>query len=294
MKRKKITSRPKKSTPKNAFVHGVYGSDLILPGEKRSEFDRLLEGVRRDLNPHGVLDDHTVFDIAKLSWRKIRAARFAQILLMRTSFVREIDRTGQRSAGAIVRSLNENNENSPNPDVQLHDAITSLRRTCQVLNRRRGVDKTDIEPLQAEIEKLRLIAETAAQRRTVADTTDVFAIIEWVTKIEIELDAEIDRKIKRLVMLNEYVRLYGQPASKLIGQSASTIIQSPPAHVLRSKRDQSKSDSKALNHGDNWEENDSDNDNDNDCDACDLDWEHEYDEEMEDLKKWKAKQARKR
>ena len=40
--------------------------------------------------------------------------------------------------------------------------------------------------------------------------------MEWLTKIEAALDAEIDRRLKRLVMLNEYDRLYGYHLPKLI------------------------------------------------------------------------------
>ena len=55
--------------------------------------------------------------------------------------------------------------------------------------------------------------------------------MEWLTKIEAALDAEIDRKLKRLVMLNEYDRLYGDHLPKLIEHRPFFGTNSRPRRV---------------------------------------------------------------
>ena len=120
---------------------------------------------------------------------------------------------------------------------------------------------------------------------------------ERAGNIEAVLDAEIDRKIKRLVMLNEYTRLYVQQPSKLIDHKPITIA-SPSTEVI-GKVGQHPVKSKPKNANDNDWENDNNNDNDDypldnrgepNPDA--YDWEWEYNEDMKAYNKRKKKNGR--
>ena len=255
----------------------------------------MLEGQRLDLNPLSILADQTVFDIAKLHWKKARANRFAQIALMRTPFAREIEQTGKRSAGAIVRNLELNAEKKPKPNDEVQDALSSLQGACKELDERRGVGRTilrKIQSLDTAIERVRpLVNAAAAKTEQDKCTADAFEIMEWLTKIEAALDAEIDRKLKRLVMLNEYDRLYGDHLPKLIEHRAFSDKQPPSTSDRPGKaiRDHSKPASENLNDN-NWEY--SDNDNNDEDDISELyDWPHEYDEDEKDIKARKREAA---
>jgi hypothetical protein len=280
-----------KDSSKNAFVHGGYSGDLILPGEKLTDFNHLVEGLR-DLNPQSTLAEQTVSDIARLQWRKARVNRFAQISLMRTSFVREIEQTGKRSAGAVVRKLESNAEKKAKPNNELQEALSSLQSACKELYESQGVERTirrKINSLDTEIETLRPLVDAAAAK-TEQDkcAADVFEIMEWLTKIEAVLDAEIDRKLKRLVMLNEYDRLYGEHIPKLIEHRASSDEQPPSTSDSPGKaiRDHSKPASENLNDND-WEYSDNDNDDEEPLD----DWPDELEEDEKQLKAHKREVA---
>jgi len=284
-----------KDSKKNAFVHGVYSGDLILPGEKLADFIEMLEGLRLDLNPLSILADQTVFEIAKLHWRKARANRFAQIALMRTPFAREIEQTGKRSARAIVRNLESNAEKKPKPNDEVQDALSSLQSACKELDEHRGVGRTilrKIQSLDTAIERVRPLVDAAAAK-TEQDkcTADAFEITEWLTKIDAALDAEIDRKLKRLVVLNEYDRLYGYDRPKLIEHRAVSDKQPPSTNDRPGKaiRDHSKPASENLNDN-NWEYSDNDNNDEDDIGEL-YDWPHEYDEDEKDIKARKREAA---
>ena len=98
--RSKMTQRPK-----NALVHGVYASDVILPWEKRQSFYDLLNGLRRDYQPNGTFEDDIVFDMALQFWKKRRANRTLQLALLQSPFAAQIEESGKHSVEGIRNHL---------------------------------------------------------------------------------------------------------------------------------------------------------------------------------------------
>lgn len=64
---------------KNALVHGVYASDLVLPWESEEDLVRLHQTLVKDHKPKGALEEETVFTLTQLHWRKRRIAMAAQL-----------------------------------------------------------------------------------------------------------------------------------------------------------------------------------------------------------------------
>ena len=62
----------KNNTIKDALVHGLYSSDIVLPSENQQEFDALLEGYREEYRPDGPSEEDAVFDLVCLEWKKRR------------------------------------------------------------------------------------------------------------------------------------------------------------------------------------------------------------------------------
>jgi len=56
--------------PKNALIHGVYASDVLLPGESEENFSELYNAFRGELNPESPLEEEAVLDVARLHWLK--------------------------------------------------------------------------------------------------------------------------------------------------------------------------------------------------------------------------------
>jgi len=60
--------RVKKLYP--ALKHGGYSATGLLPGEDRAAFQKLHRDLASELCPDGRLQEDTVFDIARVMWRK--------------------------------------------------------------------------------------------------------------------------------------------------------------------------------------------------------------------------------
>jgi hypothetical protein len=54
------------SKTKNALVHGLYASDIVLPWENEQDFINLYQGTQAQLRPAGAIQEETVLDIARL------------------------------------------------------------------------------------------------------------------------------------------------------------------------------------------------------------------------------------
>ena len=63
---------------KNALIHGIYASDILLSDESEEHFDELYQKLRSDLNPASPLEEETVLDIVRLHWLKRRAIKAAK------------------------------------------------------------------------------------------------------------------------------------------------------------------------------------------------------------------------
>ena len=65
-------TKGKKRSSRNALKNGIFSKSLILGSESRGEYQLLLNGVRKDLQPEGTVESALVESIAFLLWRKRR------------------------------------------------------------------------------------------------------------------------------------------------------------------------------------------------------------------------------
>ncbi len=71
----------KQRSKHNATTHGIFSRVALLAGESQSEFDSLLEGLRRYFHPKGTLEEILVEKLARLIWRyrRLLTAEVAEI-----------------------------------------------------------------------------------------------------------------------------------------------------------------------------------------------------------------------
>jgi hypothetical protein len=80
----------KKTKNKNALQHGVYSSTVLLPGERRSDYEALRQSYFDEWVPDGVSEQCLVEDLCKLRWKKQRLDQYDQIRLQqRKDMIRE-------------------------------------------------------------------------------------------------------------------------------------------------------------------------------------------------------------
>ena len=62
-------------TNKNAFKHGVYAKDIVIPDESAEEFEQLRQEFRLQFNPIGAPQEAVVRELAGIQWVKDRLNR---------------------------------------------------------------------------------------------------------------------------------------------------------------------------------------------------------------------------
>lgn len=71
----------KQRSKSNALKNGIFAKAILLEGESRAEYELLLNGLREDLQPRGMLEAVIVEEIAVIVWqkRRFRQAERAEI-----------------------------------------------------------------------------------------------------------------------------------------------------------------------------------------------------------------------
>src|SRR5229473_943998 len=63
------TEQGKQRASRNATKHGVFSKVVLLKGEPRDEYEKLLTGLRETLQPEGTLEELLVEKLTALAWR---------------------------------------------------------------------------------------------------------------------------------------------------------------------------------------------------------------------------------
>ncbi len=71
----------KQAKNQNAFQHGVYSRNVLLPGEKRADYEAMRQAHFEEYVPDGVTELCLVDKLCKLRWKEQRLDRYNQICL---------------------------------------------------------------------------------------------------------------------------------------------------------------------------------------------------------------------
>lgn len=183
----------------NATRHGILSRELILPNEKREDFDALLGQLLAELRPYGTLESALVERIAIALWRQRRLVRAerAQIVLRQQNRKPDGRRKDQDVrvmpiGASIARSLRGG------PLSARLDELDAQMEKAQDL-RDLGVEEFARQlPLVAEAMMLGRAQEYAKYGGTIAQTYHEFddAVAKW--RLEIR-EALADRNIPALL-----------------------------------------------------------------------------------------------
>ena len=182
-----VSEQAKSTVSKNALVHGVYASDVLLPGESEEDFTNLYAAIRSDLNPEGALEEEAVLDIVRLHWLKRRAIKKAK---------------GERPQGGRV--------------VTNADMLGLLNKARKLAGIPRGGALMGDQDSAAGCDKAFGEADEggAATSCPEADAGTCEPVdLEQVIKLEAAIDCRIDKSLARLTRMKEFRKLYGQKAA---------------------------------------------------------------------------------
>ena len=182
-----VSEQAKSTVSKNALVHGVYASDVLLPGESVEDFTNLYAAIRSDLNPEGALEEEAVLDIVRLHWLKRRAIKVAK---------------GERPQGGRV--------------IYNTDVLGYLNRARKAAGIPRLGAVMDDQDSAAGCDKDVGEADESGAATSCPEPhagTCEPADLEQVIKLEAAIDCRIDKTLARLTRMKEFRKLYGQKAA---------------------------------------------------------------------------------
>jgi len=91
----------KKDRSKNALKHGAFSRELILPGESRKEYERLLSELEAEYSPSGPSETYLVNHLASLLWRERRLQVYRQAMLEQRVRTIESNNAARHRRGAL-------------------------------------------------------------------------------------------------------------------------------------------------------------------------------------------------
>ena len=118
----------KARSSRNAFKHGLYSKQLVLPGEDPAELDALKANLRAEHQPVSETEEILVNEMAEQYWRLRRARRLETDLLASDQIVLTHLAAVQRMMSSAERGF--------------HKALTALRQ----LQKARGFVPTNAQP----------------------------------------------------------------------------------------------------------------------------------------------------
>ena len=96
------TAIGKERSKRNAIKHGIFAREVLLPSERNSDFNRLLEGLRKDYKPKGTLENLLVERLAEILWRRCRLIRAEKGEIRKASEFLEVDQERDQVNEAAV------------------------------------------------------------------------------------------------------------------------------------------------------------------------------------------------
>jgi hypothetical protein len=208
-----------KKSNRNALTHGLYARDVLLPWDSKDHFEKLLEDLKAEFDPHGRAEEETVLDLALTFWKKRNLWRMHQTAVFKDPFTSEIVETNARSWSKIRRELRAaamaEGRVQAEADGMLSVMLHHVRRLHRKLAKCSGPEEATA--LEKEIaEGLRLVNERALplvqklrqgpNAEKAFDRAYAPESVEQNFRLDAMLDARIGKLLARLVGLKEYKR----------------------------------------------------------------------------------------
>ncbi len=211
------TSKRKK---RNALVHGLYASEILLPWESRKDLLRLHADLKDQFRPVGRLEEELVLDIVNCRWLKHRLMRMRQVATHSDPFSQQLIGCGKKSFGAIIKQLSREGAGGWTMINRIMDRLEqhfkkleaavngSLDESASAGERERDYDKiwairsaiTELIPVVKDIE-IGPDPVRAFERGYSPDQ------MQKCMAVEAQIDTRFDRAISRLIMVQELRRM---------------------------------------------------------------------------------------
>ena len=137
----------KRRSRRNALRHGFYADEILLPNENHELFSQLIEQLRDEWRPEGVLEDYHVFVIGASIWRRLRMLKAEAAEIGRVAQFVHIDRMQQQHLAAEACNSDQALLSDTLNPFALHRGIEVLR-TLRAEFETRGFHEQDLSTLR--------------------------------------------------------------------------------------------------------------------------------------------------
>jgi hypothetical protein len=232
---------------RNALVHGVYASEIVLSFESAEDFERLHADLREEFYPNGRQEEETVLSIARCNWLRHRLMRAQRMVFRRNALVAELEKSGVKSWADVENFVHQKGTAASDIMTEVKKTLQDLQAATKSASARMKATDTDTHEIFREVETMEQMfnllmpvyqrvydenPKKPAGNASSADASTPNAIdhayhpdhLEKLVKLEASIDARIDKLLQRLVSLKEYKRL-ARESAKTISNSS---IELPP------------------------------------------------------------------
>jgi hypothetical protein len=229
-------------TSKNALVHGLYASDIVLKWESEEEFHDLFRELKQEWLPQGRQEYETVLSIARCNWLKHRLMRATQICFRRDPFLAELEKAGAKTWADVSRLMDEKATAEDDLMSEVKATVAELKtatknasalmtasdpNTHEIYRKIETVNDMFFKALpvyQKAFEKLYRKNPGVDQNEPGVRFSEAYSrnpstlieqayhpdYLEKLVRLEASIDARIDKLLQRLMTLKEYKRLAKQ------------------------------------------------------------------------------------
>ena len=236
----KISNRIAKK--QNALKHGVYSREIMLPGEKWSDYEALRKAHYDEFVPDGVMEECLVDDLIKLRWRKRRMDQYDQIRLrQRAAQLQENNDMSRHRMNLKTFAAEFSNATSVEAVEQILFLLSPLYANTIIgrLPREMFEDPTKWGPAIGKYLSSFKSEEPLEDEALFAELVDPDLMEKEISR-SIRLEEAIDRKIKRIFQVKAAKQIFpnmrkiATSEPKLISAAVSANPQ-PPA-ITESER----------------------------------------------------------
>ena len=236
----KISNRIAKK--QNALKHGVYSREVMLPGEKWSDYEALRNAHYDEFMPEGVIEECLVDELFKLRWRKRRMDQYDQIRLrQRAAQLQENNDMSRHRMNLKTFAAEFSNATSVEAVEQILFLLSPLYANTIIgkLPREMFEDPTKWGPAIGKYLSNFKSEEPLEDEALFAEVVDPDLMEKEISR-SIRLEEAIDRKIKRIFQVKAAKQIFpnmrknATSEPKLVSAAVSANPQ-PPA-ITESER----------------------------------------------------------
>jgi hypothetical protein len=219
---------PRKISPSAARNFSFLTRPLLLRSESEREFQQLLGALKEEIQPHGVIEEMYVAEIAIIIWDILRLRR-CKVTILNAAFPNALRSLLYGSSWQEVPPLEDIQPSYP-PDLERTMATVSVWKDAE-RERARKVDDLAKRWFSSKSAKQTVsgILRRSQQDESAIETAAIRASstsLDWLEKMLAALEARRDRSLRRIAE-------YRESFADRVRASADRIIDAEPSQLPR-------------------------------------------------------------